>query len=221
MSTRPTGYAEALDHLPAGATLVVQDVSWDEYEQLLNELADRPGVRVTYDEGKLEIVSPLPEHEKCKCFLERLIDTLADELDVDVEAFGSTTWKRKQARKGAEADSCYYVANGQRVIGKRHIDLNTDPPPDLVVEIDATSESSSKFPIYSAFGVPEIWRYDVKHNLAHIYELRGSVYVEIPSSRSFPILTADALTDFTGQSRTQSQKATLAAFRRWVRKAKE
>lgn len=201
--------------------MVVHDVSWDDYEQLLAELADRPGVRVTYDDGKLEIMSPLPEHEKCKRFIERIIDALSDELDVNVEPLGSATWKRKRDRRGAEADTCYYVANAERIIGKRRIDLNVDPPPDLAVEIDATNESSIKFPIYSAFGIPEIWRYDVKRSRVEMYELRENVYVEIHSSHAFPLLTAEALAGFIDQSKARGQKAAMSAFRLWLKKNRD
>jgi Uma2 family endonuclease len=90
---------------------------------------------------------------------------------MNVEPRGSATWKRKQD-KGAEADTCYYVANADRIIGKRNIDLEVDPPPDLVVEIDSTNESLEKFSIYSAFRFPEIWRYEVRRGQLHMYELR-------------------------------------------------
>src|SRR5713226_8261991 len=163
MSTRVMDYKDALDHLPTGGTLVFDDVSWDDYEQLLNEMEDRSGLRVAYNEGKLEIVSPRPEHEKYKRVIERIVDTLSDELDINVEPRGSATWKRKPD-KGAEGDTCYYVANAERIIGKRDIDITKDPPPDLVVEIDSTNESLGKFVIYSTFHVPEIWRYDVKRS---------------------------------------------------------
>ena len=219
MSARISEYKEAVDHLPEGGTLVFRNVSWDDYEQLLNELADRPGVRITYDGGKLEIMSPLPEHEKYKRFIERVIDTLSDELDINVEPVGSATWKRKP-QKGAEADTCYYVANADRIIGKRDIDLKIDPPPDLVVEVDSTNESLRKFSIYSVLRVPEIWRYDVKHGRFHMYELQGTAYVEIPSSRSFPILTGETIAAFIDQTKTQGQKAALAAFRQWLKKAR-
>ena len=217
MSTRSAEYREAVDHLPAGGTLVVQDVSWEAYEQLLDELADRPGVRVTYDEGKLQIMSPLPEHEKYKRIIERMIDVAREELDLNLEPRGSATWKRSRDSKGAEPDSCYYVAHSAQITGKRTIDLQVDPPPDLVIEIDATNESLDKFPIYATFGVPEVWRYDVKRHRVHLYELRGSAYVDASYSRSFPVLTADALADFIGQSKTRGQKAALTAFRGWVR----
>jgi Uma2 family endonuclease len=217
MSTRSSDYKEAVDHLPEGAMLVLQGVSWEDYEQLLEDLIDRPGVRVTYDRGKLEIMSPLSEHEEYKELITRMIDRLCDELDLNVEPRGSTTWKRKRDAKGTGPDTCFYIANAERIIGKRKIDLDIDPPPDLAVEIDATNESRSKFPIYSAFRVPEIWRYDVQRSRAVMYELRGGSYVEIPSSRSFPILTSDALANFIEQSKTQGQKAALAAFRRWLK----
>ena len=180
MSTSITDYRDAVDHLPGGTTLVAQDVSWEDYERLLEELADRPGIRVTYDQGRLEIMSPRPEHEEYKRFIERIIDALADYLDLNVEPRGSATWRKQREAMGTEPDTCYYIANADRIIGKRDIDLSIDPPPDMLVEIDATNESLSKFGIYSTLGVPEIWRYDVRHNQVHMYELRGNKYAEIP-----------------------------------------
>jgi Uma2 family endonuclease len=218
-STRVSDYREAVEHLPGGATLVLRDIAWEEYEQLLDELADRPGVRVTYDQGRLEIMSPLPEHEEYKRFIERLVDALGDYLDLDVEPRGSATWKKKKELRGTEPDTCYYVANAKRVIGKK-IDIRVDPPPDIAVEIDVTNESLSKFPIYATLGVPEIWRYDTKHKRVQMYELKENSYVEIPSSRSFPILTGEVIVEFTEQSKTEGQKAAMAAFRKWMKAAR-
>ena len=220
MATQIAEYRGAVDHLPEGGMLVLQDVTWESYEQLVEDLWDRPGVRVTYDQGRLEIMTPLPEHEEYKRFVERIVDALGEELDLNVEPRGSATWKRSGDARGTEPDSCFYVANSNRIIGKREIDLRTDPPPDVVVEIDTTNESLSKFPIYASFGVPEIWRYDARHNRVAMYELRGHVYVEIPSSRSFPILTAEVLAKAIEQSKSQGQKAAMAAFRRWINDAR-
>jgi Uma2 family endonuclease len=219
MSTRVTDYKEALDHLPEGGMLVFDDVSWEEYEELLEQMEDRPGCRVTYDEGKLEIMSPRPEHEKYRRVIERIIDTASDELDINVESFGSATWKRKP-HKGAEGDTCYYVANAERIIGKNDIDITKDPPPDLLVEVDSTSGSIDKFGIHAAFRIPEIWRYDVKHNIFHMYELRGRKYAEISSSRSFPVLTPKIMVEFIDFSKTQGQKKALTAFRQWLKKSR-
>jgi len=219
MSTRSTDYREAIDHMPEGAMLVLQDVPWDDYERLLEDLPDRPGVRVTYDHGRLEIMSPLRKHEKYKEFFAGLVRVLADELHIDVESSGSTTWKRKRDAKGTEPDACFHIAKAKEVIGKEELDLDVDPPPDVAVEIDITNESLSKFPIYATFGVPEIWRYDAKQNCVLMYELRVNAYAEINASRFFPMITASVLAGFLEQSKTNGQTAALIAFRRWLRKS--
>jgi Uma2 family endonuclease len=132
-------------------------------------------------------------------------------FDITLETRGSTTWKRRTFRKGTEPDTCFYVANAARVIGKRTIDLETDPPPDVVVENDVTNESLSKFPIYAALGVPEIWRYDGK--TAVFYELSAGRYQAIPESRFFGGLTAGTLADALDDSNRRGQTAALTALR--------
>ncbi len=108
-------------------------------------------------------------------------------------------------------------ATAESVVGKREIDLEADPPPDIVVEVDKSNQSLNKFPIYATFGVPEIWRCDVKRGRVQIYELRRKSYIEIPTSRFFPILASGILPGFIQQSLTEGQMAALAAFRQWVR----
>ena len=110
-----------------------------------------------------------------------------------------------------EPDCCYYVANALRVIGKRKFDLETDPPPDIVVEIDITNESLSKFPIYAALSVPEIWRYDSKK--IQFYELAGNKYREVSESRFFPGLRPTMLAAALEESKTIGQDAALNSFR--------
>jgi Uma2 family endonuclease len=218
VSTHTADYLEAIEHLPAGATLHLQRVGWDEYEQFLAELVDRAGLRVSYDQGRLEIVSPLPEHEEYKGFIYSLARIVSEEMGINLETRGSATLKREREARGAEPDESFYVQNAARVIGKRQIDLTVDPPPDIVVEIDLTTESLRKFAIYAALGVPEIWRYDGQR--AQMYQLVDGAYVEAPASRSFATLTPDALTEFLEQSKTQGQSVALHEFRRWVQMRK-
>jgi len=218
MSTRSAEYLEAIEHLPPGATLVFRQVSWDQYEEFLENLANCPALRVSYDEGNLEIMSPLPEHEEYKDSLNTLVRAFAEEHGITLETRGSATWKRRKLRKGSEPDACFYVANAERIIGKRKIDLESDPPPDVVVEIDTTNESLAKFPIYAALGVPEIWRYNGKLTL--FYELAGRAYAEISVSRALPNLTSQLLTEFLELSKTQGQTKALTAFRRQIRARK-
>ena len=217
MSSYTSDYLEAIEHLPDGAMLRLEDISWEEYEQLLSQLAEWRGMRVSYDRGRVEIMSPSFQHEKFIAFISGVGRVLAEEMDLTVEAAGATTYKQESLLKGSEGDESFYVQNATAIIGKRQIDLDIDPPPDVVVEVDITNESLSKFPIYAAFLVPEIWRYDGKQ--ARIYHLINQTYVERDASLSFPLLTAQAMTEFLERTKTQGQTAALAAFRQWVRAA--
>ena len=122
--------------------------------------------------------------------------------------------EKKVPRQGAEPDACYYVRSADRIIGKRTIDLESDPPPDVVVEIDVTNESLSKFPIYAALSVPEIWQYDGK--TAQFYELAGERYRQTSESRFLPRLTPAMLAEALEHSKTAGQTAALVAFRQRV-----
>jgi len=217
MRTPSTHLREAVDHLPEAAVLTIDAFSWDDYEQLLEEMEDHSGVRITYDRGKLEIVTTSREHEEWKEFILRLVHILCEELNLDLQSYGGATQKRKRDDRGTEPDTCFYVANAKRVIGEKNADI-LSPPPDVVVEVDKSNQSLHKFPIYATFGVPEIWRCDVRRSRFVMYELSAGSYVEIPSSRSFPILTGSLLINFIEQSRVHGQMAALTAFRRWVKK---
>ena len=211
---KPVRLLSAIEHLPTGGTLIVPDVAWEDYEGLLTELNDNNRVRVSYDRGRLEIMSPLSKHEKYKDMLLRLADVIADELDCDLESFGSTTYKQEPKEQGAEPDTSFYVQNADRVAGKDQIDLAIDPAPDVIAEVDISSASSGKFNIYAGLGVPEVWRYDEKR--LQIHHLTNQGYIEAPASRAFPFLTGEALTEFLERSKTEKQRAVLKSFRKWV-----
>lgn len=211
MISRTSGYLDAINHLPTGSTLVVHQVSWDDYERLVEELSDRHDLRVSYDRGKLEIMSPLPEHEKYAKLIERVAHFVAEKLELEMESYGIATWKRRRLARSVEADACFFIASASRVVGKRKINLESDPPPDVVVEIDVTNESLSKFSIYAALSAPEIWRYDGKN--VQFYELAGKSYREIDESRFLPGLKPPMLAAALDLSKTDGQTAALRTFR--------
>ena len=209
-------YLQAIKHLPRGGMLTFHRVTWKEYEELLDDLGPGYTPRISYDRGRLEVEMPLPIHELFKEWLVRLIQVLCDELGVDIESLGSTTFKYEPWAQGLEPDTCFYVQNTASIIGIKRFDPNVPPPPpDIAVEIDITSESLSRFPIYQNLGVPEIWRCDEQR--LEIYHLTASGYVEAAASRAFPFLTGDVLFQFLERSRTEGQSATLRAFRAWVK----
>ena len=201
---------------PPEHRVVLRNVCWETYERLLAEHLDRSSPRFTYNRGTLEIMSPSAEHEWYNQLVSDLVKLLARELRIDVLSLGCTTFKREEAERGFEPDSCFYVAHARRLRGKTRIDLAVDPPPEIVVEVVVTHPSLSKFPICAAFGVPEIWSYDGRR--LRIYRLSGSEYTEAPSSGILPELQANQLTDFlelgkTADSVTWAEEV-LTRFRR-------
>jgi Uma2 family endonuclease len=152
------------------------------------------------------------KHEEPNRTLSLLVDLVAGELDIDVRRLGSTTFTRADLSKGFEPDSCFYVQNLERVRGKEEIDLTVDPPPDLVIEIDITSPSLNKFPIYAAVGVPEVWRYDGSR--VQIFRLEGGQYGEVEQSSALPALSGAVATQFLKES--QELKSTV-----WIRRVQE
>lgn len=217
MVTRAADHREAIERLPEGATLILQHVGWDEYERLLEQLAHRPDLRVSYDRGRLEVMTPLAEHEAYVRLIDDLVRAIADKRRLLLEKRGSTTWKRRAIGRGVEADACYYVASAARIIGRRTIDLDVDPPPDLVVEIDITNESASKHPAYAELGIGEIWHYNGA--VMTFLELAGTGYRATSDSRCFPGVTPAMLATALDQGAREGQTAALEAFRQRLREA--
>ncbi len=204
-----------IDSLEAGERRLLRDVSWEEYEQLLDDLGAGYAPRIQYDEGTLELMAPLFIHERDKELASILVRVLAEEMGLDVLAAGSTTFKHKSMRKGAEPDACFYIHNIDRVAGKERIDLRSDPTPDLVIEIDITHPRKSKLKTYARFGAPEFWRFDGKR--FEIFELIGGADVAREASLAFPILRAEDIGDLIEQNRSKGDVAATNNFRQWAR----
>jgi Uma2 family endonuclease len=215
MIAEAVDYLEAIERLPRNGTLVLYGVPWEEYDEILTITENKPAYRVSYSDGILKIMSPRPDHEYPKDVALSLVRTYADELDIMLESYGSTTYRRSKKAKGAEPDTSFYVQNASRMIARTEIDLEKDPPPDVVVEVDTTNESIDKFEIYAALSVPEIWRFDGKH--FEIFVLSENVYRETSESLALPRLSAQILTEYFNLGKTQGQTAMLKAFRRYLR----
>lgn len=193
--------------------VLLRNVSWETYESLLADHENSSAPRFTYDRGTLEIMSPSPEHEAANRRIASLILAIMDEMAVDAEDFGSTTFRREDLERGFEPDTCFYVEeNAERMRGKKRLDLSADPPPDLVLEIDITSPSINKFPIYARLGVPEVWRYDVRR--LEISLLEGEGYKAVSES--------SALSGFTGKalSKLIEDGKSMKRFE-WIKKVRE
>lgn len=209
-------YLAVVAHLPPGTFFHAANVSWEVYERLLAELSPSAGVRIFYDQGRMEVMSPTSSHEKPVKIIFTLVGALRDVLDIDIESLGSTTLRVQMKGKGAEPDDSFYVQHAAQLIGKTDLDLTQDPPPDIVVESDLTSSSLDRFAIYAALGVPEIWR--VANWYAGIWLLKDGAYQEATHSLAFPFLPVQKLNEFLVTGLNQGERKAAQALRDWMRK---
>ncbi len=200
--------------VPPGQRVLLRDVTWQEFETILDELGEHRAARVAYDRGVLEIMAPLPEHEFDKEIIGDLIKVLLEELDTEFLSLGSTTFKNQVMLQGIEPDQCFYIQNESKIRGKKRLDLTQDPPPDLALEIDLTSRTHPS--IYAALKVPELWRFE-KGKL-QINLLQNGSYVVSEQSKNFPNLPlSEVLPKYLEQSRVAGRNSAIKAFRNWVR----
>jgi Uma2 family endonuclease len=209
-----TDYLSIINALPPGATTILRNVSWEDYESLLEEIPDQPHIHISYDNGVLQIMTISYEHEEVLAILRKLVSALEDMLRVPIQSYGAATQKVKEQQKGTEPDDCFYIQNASKVMGKK-INLAVDPPPDLALEVDFASPSLSKFPIYAALGVPELWRH--KNDEVRFYQLVDGAYQETSHSVAFPFLSSEILTNFLLMGITDGQTAAKWAFADWIK----
>ena len=197
-----------------GQQMLLKDISWQQLEKILEEMGERRAARISYSDGWLEIMVPLPEHEKDKELIGDLVKLLLDKIEIDFEPFGSTTLKNERMRQAVEPDTSFYIQNQAAVIGKNRIDLNIDPPPDLAIEIDITSRT--RFENYELLGVPELWRY--KQQGLEIFLLEEDKYIKSQSSPNFPnIPIIELVNEYVRQCLTIGRSQAMRNFRSWVK----
>ena len=200
---------------PVDQPVLMDGVSWETYEALLADVGDRRCTRMTFDQGVLEIVTPSYEHEHAGNILTSVAQALMDARRQDYAPAGSTTFKDQGVERGFEPDASYYVEHAARIRGLTRIDLDSDPPPDLVIEIDVSRSSLDKLPVYAGLGVPEVWRH--QHGRVQMYRLAGGSYVEVEDSAVIPGLSGARLTAFVRDSLTASRPDWWQGVEAWVR----
>jgi Uma2 family endonuclease len=197
--------------------IVLEGVSWETYESILRDFeATGQRKRVTYNDGLLVIVSPIQKHEKWKSLLGCFIEAMADELDIPISTFGSTTWKRRKKKRGLEPNECFYIQNEAKVRGRMDVDLKKDPPPDLAIEVDLRPYLKNKLDVYAGLGVREVWCFDGLD--LEMYVLRASgEYELVESSAAMPFLKPSDLKRFLDLFAQTDQNSLLRAVRKWAR----
>ncbi|WP_107667729.1 Uma2 family endonuclease [Cyanothece sp. BG0011] len=200
--------------IPPGDRLILTALKWQDYEQILEELGEHRSLRLSYSQGTLEIMTPLFIHENTKVLIGDLVKILLDELNLDYEAAGSTTFKSQTMDQGVEPDESFYIDNCTKIRGKQRINLDHDPPPDLAIEIDITNRTL--FNNYEVLGVPELWRYNGEKLEINI--LRNGRYIIIDKSEIFPRFNLiETIPETLKSAQIIGSAKALKQFRQWVK----
>jgi Uma2 family endonuclease len=195
---------------------ILYDVSWQTYQSLLADHTDRRAPRFTFNNGTLEMVRMSAIHEYISCTIDRFIETVCDESRFeDWKPLGCVTHIREDLQQGFEPDSCYYIQNVKAIKGIKDFDLNTHPPPDLIVEVDISKPMLDKIAIFAAFGVPEVWHYQTDE--IKFFRLEENNYVKISESIALAKVTPTIANRFIHESQTMSYPEWVRNVREWAR----
>jgi Uma2 family endonuclease len=200
--------------IPEEQRLRLSLIPWKGYVAFCDAIGERH-LRVTYDRGEMEVMSLSSEHEKEKKTLGRFMDVLSEEMEIEISSFGSMTCRNEGMQRALEPDECYWIRHEARVRGRKHIDLDSDPPPDLSVEIEISRSTLDRMSIYAALKVPEIWRWDGVTLTIHLLTSRGTYRVST-RSKAFPFLPMEEFVEFLKRTDLSEMKL-IREFRAWVR----
>ena len=210
---------DAVDRIGPGQSLSVNGANWKVYQNVMDRRdGNRPGMRIQYDRGEIEIMPTHSWHELWKTILACLIECIAEELSIPLSGLGGMTVSREDRDRGFEPDECYYIQNIHRVIPapERNLDFTIDPPPDLTIEIEVTSFVSKRLSIFAAFKVPEVWRYNGEH-LTILHLNSDGQYRPASMSLAFPSFPVAELNSYLAKAGTVDQTSIIREFRQWVR----
>lgn len=209
------GLAAQPPPVPGETRFLIRDIDWAAYRKISEALNERH-FHLSFDGKDLELMTTSLPHDRYGRFVSFMVMALTEEMDLPCTSCGQFTMDREDLAKGIEADESFYIANESKVRGMRELDLIKDPPPDLAVEIDLTTDSRRRLGIYAALAIPEIWRFD--GTKATIYERRpDGQYAIRETSRYFPFLTVGDLARFLGKCNETDHGTLLREFRAWVR----
>jgi Uma2 family endonuclease len=181
--------------------VMLRDVSWDRYESLLAFVGeDFPGLRITYLEGALELLTTSQFHEAIKKMLARLVEAYALETGLNLNGYGQTTFRKRAKRRGAEPDECYSLGRLRKV-------------PDIAVEVIWTSGGLDKLDVYAGLEVPEVWLWQGHALTIHALGARG--YRRVKRSRFLPGLDPAELCRYLERTdQTPAVREFLGALRK-------
>ncbi len=193
--------------------MVLEDVAWETYVALAEQR--RGSVpRMTFDNGILELMSPKRDHENIGCLIGRMVETFSEVKDIEILSVASVTVRRSDLSKAFEADESYYVTHAAQLLGKKELDFEVDPPPDLVIEVELTSSVIKKMQLFAAMHVLEVWRHDGR-SLQMFQWVEGN-YQQIESSLQLPGLTSQQINETLAKRDTLGETKLIQQFRKSI-----
>ncbi len=199
--------------------LVLGAVSWEQYESLLRIFPDHGGLRITYIDGRLTLLSPKRRHDWHEEALGDLVKAIASGFGIDWEPAGHTTYRREDLHGGVEGDQTFYLGvNAETMRGPVEVDLSRQPPPDLAIEVELTHRADDSIAVWGRLGVPEVWRFDVDRGTLNMgIRQEDGRYSAVTRSPAFPELAPEDILSQLRIAKELGASRWYAQLGDWVR----
>lgn len=195
--------------LPPGTVMRLEG-DWQTYRKLADQIGDRCIPKIKYRPGEILLMAPSPEHGRDADITAVVAKELLAKFEREYTAFTPVTMELPEY-SGIEPDYCFYIDNWQAIAGKKRIDWEQDPPPDLVIEIDVTSYTQVND--YLPYQVPEVWLF--RNNRLRIFQYQNGEYVLQEESRFFPgVKLAELIADCVQLAIDENTSRALRELRR-------
>jgi Uma2 family endonuclease len=203
-----------------GHRVVIPDVDWAFYEQLVDSIPESTHIRVDYDGKDVEIMVLNFRHDESKRLLGRVAEIVAEECEIPIKSAGSTTWKRPEVDRGLESDESYFfqaekLAAIAAAKARNSRDIADYPNPDLGIEVDYSPSKIDRPGIYAALRVAEVWRFDGER--VFIDRLTANGTYELAQASQFLPLTAEEIRRWVVDEDTSDESAWARRLRAWAR----
>jgi Uma2 family endonuclease len=209
-----------LDGVPPDTRVVIAGVTWEFYDRFSRAVREGDNCRVAFDGIDIEMMTLGPLHERYKTRLDMFVAIVADELAIEFQPQGSTTWKRKRVKRGVEPDSCFYF-KAEKLLAcaaaeeKGSNKVEDYPNPDLAIEVDLSPSKIDRPGIYAALQVGELWR--IRDKVVSIEQLVSpGAYVAAARSQFLPVRPEDVTRRVFGEY-SRDPITWKQRLREWVR----
>ena len=212
--TRPEGPRR--EELPCAepCSVVLRGLDWQRYTQLLELCDGQRLLRINYQRGTAEMMLISSRHERWKKVAARVIETLCQVWQIELACAGSFTCRRESSESGLEPGECWYIQHEAAVRGKFDLDLERDPPPDLILEVETSRTIVDRLQLLARLGVPEVWRFDGREFTA--LSLIAGEYQSIEHSLALPRLRVADLNPWLSRFEQESESAVLRDLEVWA-----